>query len=72
MESEERTSDPETPAKIGAYQSEPPNEPSAKPSCPDCLSLSVARDNARSTGDYSAVSDANVRMRKHQTEAHES
>ncbi|GAA3068946.1 hypothetical protein GCM10010448_60200 [Streptomyces glomeratus] len=47
-----------------------PREPSAVPGCPTCLSHSVARENARSTGDYSAVSDSNVRLREHQAEAH--
>jgi hypothetical protein len=72
MESEERTSDPGTHSEVGMCLSEPPREPSPKPGCSDCLSISVARENARSTADYSAVSDANVRMRLHQAEAHAS
>ena len=47
-------------------------EPSAVPGCSDCLSLSVGRENARSRGDYSAVSDANVELRQHQAQAHPS
>ncbi|KPI18051.1 SCD66.12c, hypothetical protein [Actinobacteria bacterium OK074] len=42
------------------------------PGCSTCLSLSVARENARSVRDYSAVSDSNVRMRLHQAEGHTS
>lgn len=49
-----------------------PTEPSAVPGCAACLPLAVARQNARSTGDYSAVSDANVELRQHRTEAHAS
>jgi len=47
-------------------------EPSVVPGCTECLSLGVARRNARSRGDYSAVSDANVKLRKHHAEAHSS
>jgi hypothetical protein len=72
MESEERTPDPVALTTVGTCLSEPLSEPSPKPGCSDCLSMSVARENARSTGDYSAVSDANVRMRQHQAEAHAS
>lgn len=50
--------------------SELPREPSPMPGCPVCLSQSVARQNARSTGDYSAVSDANVKLRQHQRDEH--
>jgi hypothetical protein len=32
--------------------------------------LSVARENARSTADCSAVSDANVKLRQHQRDEH--
>lgn len=49
-----------------------PTDPSAVPGCSHCLSFSVSRENARSRGDYSAVSDANVELRQHQTEAHAS
>ncbi len=54
----------------GTCLSELPREPSPVPCCPACLSHSVARENARSGGDYSAVSDANVRMRQHQSDEH--
>jgi hypothetical protein len=50
--------------------SEPLTEPSAKPGCSDCMSLVVARQNARSEYDYSAVSDCNVLLRQHHEEAH--
>lgn len=49
-----------------------PGELSPKPGCSGCLSLSVARDNARSRMDYGAVSDSNVRMPRHQAETHAS
>lgn len=45
-------------------------EPSAVPCCDACLSLVNARQNARSTGDYSAVSDRNVELRAHQAKVH--
>lgn len=47
-----------------------PTEPSAVPGCTTCLSLVVARQNARSSGDYSAASDRNVELRGHQTGSH--
>ena len=47
-----------------------PAEPSAKPGCPACLSIVVSRDNARSKHDYSAVSDSNVRLRRHHEDDH--
>ncbi|AZQ35867.1 hypothetical protein EJ357_22235 [Streptomyces cyaneochromogenes] len=49
-----------------------PAEPKAAPGCSGCLGICVSRENARSRGDYSAVSDANVKLRQHQSEAHES
>jgi hypothetical protein len=52
------------------HLTELPAEPSPVPGCAKCLSLVNARQNARSTGDYSAVSDCNVKLRGHQTEAH--
>ncbi|MFG2815213.1 hypothetical protein [Streptomyces sp. NPDC048410] len=47
-----------------------PSEPNAVPGCSACLGICVARTNARSRGDYSAVSDSNVRLRRHQAEEH--
>lgn len=54
----------------GYNLTELPAEPSAKPGCSVCLSIVVARQNARSGGNYSAVSDCNVELRRHQAEAH--
>ncbi|OSZ59699.1 hypothetical protein OQI_14715 [Streptomyces pharetrae CZA14] len=70
MGSEERTSDPVSTASAISLR-EGPSEPSPKPGCRTCLSLSVARENARSAGDHSGVSDGNVRLRRHQAETHE-
>ncbi|MBT2674668.1 hypothetical protein J7E95_28440 [Streptomyces sp. ISL-14] len=70
MESKEKTSGPGNRTTAAVCPSYPPREPSPKPGCFDCLSLSVSRENARSKRDYSAVSDANVLMRQHQAEAH--
>lgn len=47
-----------------------PAEPSAVPGCSHCLSCVVARENARSRGDCSAVSDRNVELRQHREAAH--
>jgi hypothetical protein len=47
-------------------------EPRAASGCGPCLSISTRRLNARSRGDYSAVSDANVELRRHQADAHHS
>lgn len=47
-----------------------PAEPSAAQACGTCLDICVRRANARSRGDYSAVSDANVDLVRHQAEAH--
>ncbi|KUO20500.1 hypothetical protein [Streptomyces dysideae] len=47
-----------------------PAEPAAEPGCAECLSLVVARRNARSSGDHSAASDRNVELRHHQAAAH--
>ncbi|WP_416970512.1 hypothetical protein [Streptomyces sp. 4F14] len=51
-------------------QKYPLPEPSPVPGCAECLSLGTARRNARSTHDYSAVTDANVLLRRHLAEAH--
>lgn len=45
---------------------EPPLEPTPIPGCNRCLSICVKRENRRSTGDYSGVSDCNVELRHHQ------
>ncbi|MEV0473315.1 hypothetical protein [Streptomyces prunicolor] len=54
----------------GYRLAELPAEPVAEPGCASCLSLAVARRNARSLGDLSAVSDRNVELRAHRAEAH--
>lgn len=47
-----------------------PAEPRAVPACGACLRICVRRENARSSRNYSAVSDANVDLRRHQAENH--
>lgn len=47
-----------------------PTEPSAVQACDICLGICVRRKNARSRGDYSAASDANVDLARHQAEVH--
>ena len=44
--------------------------PTAEPGCATCLSLVLARQNARSGGDYSSASDRNVDLRAHHATAH--
>ncbi len=48
----------------------PPEEPEPVASCRECLSIAVTRANARSVGDYSKASDANVVLRTHLREQH--
>jgi hypothetical protein len=60
----------ETHQPQGHHAAALPAEPSAEPGCAECLSLVVARQNARSHGDYCAVSDRNVELRAHQAEHH--
>lgn len=59
-----------TPKPQGYRLRELPAEPVAEPGCAVCLSLVVARRNARSHGDYSAATDRNVELRAHRAEAH--
>lgn len=47
-----------------------PPEPRAVSGCSTCLEISVRRKNSRSRSDYRAVSDANVKLRQHHAEAH--
>jgi hypothetical protein len=47
-----------------------PTGPSVVPGCAACLSLVVARQDARSSGDFSAAADRNVELRRHQAEDH--
>lgn len=49
-----------------------PSEPEAVPGCGVCLGVCASRENARSRGDHSGVSDANVELRRHRAEAHAS
>jgi hypothetical protein len=43
----------------------PAAPPKPTPCCVVCTSLDRQRSNARAVGDYSRVSDCNVRMRAH-------
>lgn len=70
MESERKASGSGDSTTKGTCLAELPREPSVVAGCATCLSLANARQNARSTGDYSAVSDRNVELRKHHVEAH--
>lgn len=45
-------------------------EPAAVPGCSTCLGFAVRRRNARSVADYSAVTDANVCLRRHLAAEH--
>lgn len=49
-----------------------PAEPRAVPGCRACLDICVRRENIRSSGNYSAVSDVNVELNRHRYEAHSS
>lgn len=40
-------------------------EPAPVPGCSECLGLANRRQNARSVSDHSAVTDANVCLRRH-------
>ncbi|MFI6409132.1 hypothetical protein [Streptomyces sp. NPDC050548] len=44
--------------------------PRPVPDCPTCTELAGLRATARTEQDYSAETDANVLLRKHQIEAH--
>lgn len=48
----------------------PVGEPDAVAGCHQCLGIAVTRANARSVGDYSKASDANVVLRTHLREDH--
>ncbi len=45
-------------------------EPALVPGCSECLGFANRRQNARSVSDYSAVTDANVCLRRHLAEQH--
>jgi hypothetical protein len=40
-------------------------EPAPVPGCSECLGIANRRQNARSVSDHSAVTDANVYLRRH-------
>ncbi len=61
-----------TQKRQGCGLTELPAEPKAVPGCGACLVIGVSRENARSRRDYSAVSDANVKLRRHLAETHDS
>lgn len=48
----------------------PRPEPKPVAGCGHCLGIALTRTNARSVGDYSKVSDANVVLRTHLREDH--
>lgn len=48
----------------------PLQQPDPVPGCRECLHIAVTRTNARSVGDYSKASDANVVLRTHLREEH--
>ncbi|WP_406306254.1 hypothetical protein OHA61_34045 [Streptomyces sp. NBC_00885] len=50
---------------------EPNPEPSPVPGCAECLAIAVRRRNARSGGDFSGASDANVVLMTHLSEDHQ-
>lgn len=48
------------------YLQPPASPPQPVPGCGKCATLDAERARATRTGDYSAVSDCNVRMRTHE------
>lgn len=44
--------------------------PTPVPGCAHCDKVAQDRDRAKANGDASGVSDCNVRLRRHQGEAH--
>ncbi|MFF9476464.1 hypothetical protein ACF1E9_28080 [Streptomyces roseolus] len=48
----------------------PVGDPDPVAGCRQCLGVAVARANARSVGDYSKATDANVVLRTHLREDH--
>ncbi|MQS07336.1 hypothetical protein FNX48_009170 [Streptomyces sp. IF17] len=55
-----------------APQPRDPNQDRPEPAreCVTCAHLARLRERAHAAGDSSAVSDANVRMRRHQAQEH--
>jgi hypothetical protein len=48
----------------------PVRDPDPVAGCRECLRIALARTNARSVGNYSKASDANVGLRTHLKEKH--
>ncbi len=54
----------------GYRLTELPPEPKTVPGCMECREIGVRRESARSRGDFSSVSDANVELRQHHEGKH--
>ncbi len=63
-------SEPRTTMQGPVHLATPDVEPEPVASCRECLGIAVTRANARSVGDYSKASDANVVLRTHLREEH--
>ncbi|MFJ2783307.1 MULTISPECIES: hypothetical protein [Streptomyces] len=63
-------STPKTTMADPVHLTVPLGEPDTMAGCGECLGIAVTRANARSVGDYSKVSDANVVLRTHLREGH--
>jgi hypothetical protein len=63
-------STPKTTMTGPVHLAAPVREPDPVGSCRQCLGIAVTRANARSVGDYSKASDANVVLRTHLREDH--
>jgi hypothetical protein len=63
-------STPKTTMTGPVHLTPPVQEPDPVASCRECLGIAVTRTNARSVGDYSKASDANVVLRTHLREEH--
>lgn len=64
-------STPKTTVTGPVHLAPPIPEPEPVTGCRQCLGIAVTRTNARSVGDYSKASDANVVLRTHLREEHE-
>lgn len=65
-----RMSTPKTTMAEPVHLTAPAREPAPVAGCRECLGIAVTRTNARSVGDYSKASDANVVLRTHLREDH--
>lgn len=63
-------STPKTTMTGPVHLAAPSQEPDPVAGCRECLGIAVTRTNARSVGDYSKASDANVALRTHLREEH--